>query len=676
MAGPRAPRPALRLRAQRGRRLAARAGRRPPGGDDLGRREAGHLAPAARPRPRRRTPRSPRGPTTRCATPRARSSACSPERAAGAIAPAVERALRRWARPAGGDEAVAAWAARAAPVLGDLLPAMTRLTVTPTGLATFEPANVIPPFADVICDVPRAARARARTTSAPTSTRALGGDCATSSSCWSRSRAGPSRRSTRRSTRLSRTTSPSAFPGPSCCRDQPGFTDSHWVRSELGTVAYGFAPVFAMDVPSTCAASTAPTRRSRSPTWSRWPSSTSEQLLLVLVHDPLRLGGGRRGPSGRAQLRHLARRRPRSPSQRRVRPCAAGKSSAGPTPSGAIVSPLVLRGRKRRREEDGAMGGVGERGARSSATAAQRPDRSSFSSARVTTRAGVHLGSMRFERGRAPQPSIPAAQPGDPGHDAYRRRRPCPASLRRFAGRAALSPPPRASPGPRSPRSTTIPSSGARPAIAGSTAPGGNRAATSSGRAQRARGRRSRSIAASSWRPGGSARPEALLERLRGVAGVRHASRRGSLDRVLHAHAAEEAVEQSHLPESYVAIAGGGGGGGEGGGGGGGAGGGGGKGRGGGGGGGGGGGRGREGGLAEPSQGSGRETGPGGVRRHQAGPERASRLVPPEQPEGTQRGKCRGAAPAGRPQADSCRREPGGTRGDRAGPGGRAVEGQ
>ena len=29
---------------------------------------------------------------------------------------------------------------------------MTRMTVTPTGLATGEPANVIPPFADVVCD--------------------------------------------------------------------------------------------------------------------------------------------------------------------------------------------------------------------------------------------------------------------------------------------------------------------------------------------------------------------------------------------------------------------------------------------------------------------------------------------------------------------------------------------
>ncbi len=28
----------------------------------------------------------------------------------------------------------------------------------------------------------------------------------------------------------------------------PGFTDSHWVRREHGTTAYGFAPVFSTDL--------------------------------------------------------------------------------------------------------------------------------------------------------------------------------------------------------------------------------------------------------------------------------------------------------------------------------------------------------------------------------------------------------------------------------------------
>ena len=51
-----------------------------------------------------------------------------------------------------GPEAAVAWAGAQHPVLAGMVPAMTRMTVTPTGLQTHEPANVIPPFADVICD--------------------------------------------------------------------------------------------------------------------------------------------------------------------------------------------------------------------------------------------------------------------------------------------------------------------------------------------------------------------------------------------------------------------------------------------------------------------------------------------------------------------------------------------
>ncbi len=45
-----------------------------------------------------------------------------------------------------------AWGAALHPDLADSLPAMCRMTVTPTGLRTHEPANVIPPYADLICD--------------------------------------------------------------------------------------------------------------------------------------------------------------------------------------------------------------------------------------------------------------------------------------------------------------------------------------------------------------------------------------------------------------------------------------------------------------------------------------------------------------------------------------------
>ena len=73
----------------------------------------------------------------------------SPARLVPAMAAAAERPRRAGRRAI---EEVVAWAGAQHPVLAELLPAMTRMTVTPTGAQTFEPANVIPPFADVICD--------------------------------------------------------------------------------------------------------------------------------------------------------------------------------------------------------------------------------------------------------------------------------------------------------------------------------------------------------------------------------------------------------------------------------------------------------------------------------------------------------------------------------------------
>ena len=153
LAGPRARRPPLRLRAQRGRRDAARARRRAPRRDDLDRREAGRVAPAALLRPRR--PRV--GPGGRRQRPRAApprpSGGCSTTTRPAELTPAIARGARRSRRavrrprrpPSRGPP-------RQHPVLAGMVPAMTRMTITPTGLQTHEPANVIPPFADVICD--------------------------------------------------------------------------------------------------------------------------------------------------------------------------------------------------------------------------------------------------------------------------------------------------------------------------------------------------------------------------------------------------------------------------------------------------------------------------------------------------------------------------------------------
>ena len=68
------------------------------------------------------------------------------------LIPAIADALERLGAPDGSEDEAVAWAAAQHPILAGMVPAMTRLTVTPTGLHTHEPPNVIPPYADVVCD--------------------------------------------------------------------------------------------------------------------------------------------------------------------------------------------------------------------------------------------------------------------------------------------------------------------------------------------------------------------------------------------------------------------------------------------------------------------------------------------------------------------------------------------
>ena len=65
--------------------------------------------------------------------------------------PAIERALRVLGA-ADADEDAIERAGGLHPVLAETLPVTVRTTVTPTGVQSFEPPNVIPPYADVICD--------------------------------------------------------------------------------------------------------------------------------------------------------------------------------------------------------------------------------------------------------------------------------------------------------------------------------------------------------------------------------------------------------------------------------------------------------------------------------------------------------------------------------------------
>ena len=170
-------------------------------------------------------------------------------RAPTTLIPSIARALTGIGAPAGDDDEAVRWAAAQHPVLSGLFPAMTRMTVTPTGLQTHEPANVIPPYADVICDC-RALPGQTRDDIEKHVARAVGADVSYELELLEPMEGG--------------TESPTDSPLYRICEEYvakrlpgaellpvvtPGFTDSHWVRQAHGTHAYGFAPVFSTPLP-------------------------------------------------------------------------------------------------------------------------------------------------------------------------------------------------------------------------------------------------------------------------------------------------------------------------------------------------------------------------------------------------------------------------------------------
>jgi acetylornithine deacetylase/succinyl-diaminopimelate desuccinylase-like protein len=161
----------------------------------------------------------------------------------------LRRALRALGAPpsASGEEAIE-WARPLHPILADELPPMARMTVTPTGLHTHEPPNVVPPFADVICDC----RLLPRQTEADIHDHvdgALGDGFRYELELLEPLAGGTESDIDTPLYRACQEYVAARIPGAEILPlVTPGFSDSHWIRTAFGTVAYGFAPVFATDL--------------------------------------------------------------------------------------------------------------------------------------------------------------------------------------------------------------------------------------------------------------------------------------------------------------------------------------------------------------------------------------------------------------------------------------------
>jgi acetylornithine deacetylase/succinyl-diaminopimelate desuccinylase-like protein len=169
-------------------------------------------------------------------------------RAPARLIPAVAEALTALGAPEGGDdEELVAWAAAQHPLLRDEVPAMARMTITPTGLEAGEPANVIPPFADLICDC-RALPGQDEGDIRAELATALGEGLTYELEFLEPLEGGTASEIDTALFDACRSYVAERLPGAEILPViSTGFTDSHWVREAHDTVAYGFAPVFATD---------------------------------------------------------------------------------------------------------------------------------------------------------------------------------------------------------------------------------------------------------------------------------------------------------------------------------------------------------------------------------------------------------------------------------------------
>jgi carboxypeptidase PM20D1 len=168
-------------------------------------------------------------------------------RPGAAEVPSVRHAMGVLGAPPGSVDEATAWAGELHPVLAEMLPVTTRMTVTPTGLRTHEPANVIPPFADVICDC-RALPGQTEADIREHVDAALGAGISYELELLETLHGGTESPIETPLYRLCESYVESRLPGAGLLPlVTPGFNDSYWVRRAHGTVAYGFAPVFSTE---------------------------------------------------------------------------------------------------------------------------------------------------------------------------------------------------------------------------------------------------------------------------------------------------------------------------------------------------------------------------------------------------------------------------------------------
>lgn len=164
------------------------------------------------------------------------------------VSASVRRSLETLGAPAGVESAQLEWFASLHPVLEGLVPAMTKMSVTPTGLATHEPANVVPPLAEIICDC-RALPGQNESDVRDHVAAALGEGFDYELEFLEPMEGGYESSIESPLYELIEEYVEHRLPGAVLLPVvTPGFTDSHWVRQSHGTIAYGFAPVFDTDI--------------------------------------------------------------------------------------------------------------------------------------------------------------------------------------------------------------------------------------------------------------------------------------------------------------------------------------------------------------------------------------------------------------------------------------------